>query len=92
MNFCSEKFHFPHLFSFIQAGKNHTAEFLRCGVTDTRENVWSIACKTDAQNFMWGNGVKITGTDNHEEGILHLCEVQIYAETYGKILDNHVSL
>ena len=39
---------------------------------------------------MWGNGVKITGTANHEEGILHLCEVQIYAETYGKMLDNHV--
>ena len=80
------------MLSFIQAGKNYTAEFLRCGLTNTRESVWSIACKTDAQNFMWGNGVKITGTDNREEGILQLCEVQIYAETYGKMPDNPESL
>ncbi|XP_067049216.1 fibrillin-1-like [Acropora muricata] len=71
------------------AGKNYTAEFLRCGLTNTRESVWSIACKTDAQNFMWGNGVKITGTDNREDGILHLCEVQIYAETYANIALKH---
>ena len=88
MNFCCEKFHFPHLFSFIEEGKNHTTEFLLCGDPDTRETVCSITCKTDEQNFIWGNGVKITA----DEGILHLCDVQIYAETYGKMLGNAMSL
>lgn len=82
----------PHLFSFIQAGKNHTAKFLRYAISDTREDVWSIATKTPGHNFIWGNGVKITGIDDQEEGILHLCEVQIYAETYGKMLGNPVTL
>ena len=56
-------------------------QYARCAVVDTDLKLWSVACKNGNENYMWGNAVKIT-TDAAK--ILHLCEVQVYAETYGK--------
>lgn len=55
-------------------------QYSRCAGVDTELKLWSAECRSGQENYMWGNAVKIT-TDAK---ILHLCEVQVYAETYGE--------
>ena len=43
----------------------------------------SVACDRDGDRYIWGNAVKVQSDGKG----LSLCEVQVYAETYGKEQD-----
>lgn len=68
--------------SFVKGNtKTMKNQYVRCAVVDTDLKLWSVECKNGKENYMWGNAVKIT-TDAAK--MLHLCEVEVYAETYGE--------
>ena len=54
-----------------------------CSHVYTDLKVWSVACKKAGENYMWGNAVKL----QTDADVLFLCEVEVYAETYGKKQD-----
>ena len=43
----------------------------------------SVACDRDGDRYIWGNAVMVQSDGKG----LSLCEVQVYAETYGKEQD-----
>jgi len=75
---------FIYFWAFISPQGNTKAtdnQYVLCAAVKADElRIWSVECKKNDENYMWGNAVKIRS----DAQILNLCEVQVYAETYGK--------
>ncbi|XP_068724255.1 uncharacterized protein [Montipora capricornis] len=59
--------------------------YARCATVETSLSAWSTECKTNKTAYIWGNAVRI----ETKAKILKLCEVKVFAETFGNIAVDH---
>ena len=57
--------------------------FTRCETLRTEVRVWSVECRNGDEPYMWGDAVQIQIKETKARA-LSICEVEVYAETYGK--------
>lgn len=55
----------------------------RCETLRTEVRVWSVECRNGDEPYMWGDAVQIQIKETKARA-LSICEVEVYAETYGK--------
>ena len=58
-------------------------KFTSCETLKTEVPVWSVECRNGDEPYMWGDAVEIQIKETKAKA-LSICEVEVYAETYGK--------